>query len=1451
MRLSYSDGHRLRTVSIRAPRHTSWAAVAARLGMPSTTGFAAEYAGTTVPLTPHLVLGSPPLVHGAVVARGAAGSSPELRAPVSLRVTSGPDVGGCYALRPGHRLIVGRGQWCDVVIDDAGLSRHHLRITTTRDGIVVEDASSTNGTMLGGSTIDGPTVWPPGVPLRAGGTTLDLAPDAGHLGRGRPDGSGGIVVVPRQRPPTAVEPLALPLPEPSTPSAPVPPSVLGWLLPLVVSVVLAVILSMPALMLFGLMAPAMSLGGYAGERRRFRRASAEATRSHREAVTATRAAAQEAVAQEVRRRHDRAPDLAHLIQDAQTTGELLWSRAGEAPIARLGLGRVTTAVAVDGVAETVDRAPIEIDLTGGLVVAGPPDLARAVARSVLLQVAVLHPPGELGITLAGSAHGQDSSAAPVGPASPWDWLAWLPHAAAGDVIRADSVLMVHDLTDDSAAARDLTDHSMTAHGLRPDSASPHAPAAGLTPDVGGAGRTERATTPIPVILCRSLSQAPDVGTTVILRGAVAEVRTQGHGQVVVPDRLSVHRASRVARAMAPLRDGGGHSDSASLPESVSYASISPVALEAHALARSWRDRPRSTGFVLGRGTGGDLRLDLATDGPHALVAGTTGSGKSELLRTLVTSLALGNRPDELVMVLVDYKGGSAFAEAAALPHVVGLITDLDPHLADRALTSLTAELKRRERVLADAGVPDLPAHQGLTGRAPLPRLVIVIDEFRALAEELPGFLDGLVRIAALGRSLGVHLVLATQRPGGVVSADVRANVNLRIALRVRDGSDSYDVIDSPAAADLPEGLPGRALIRTGASPPREVQVATTSTSHATGGEGSADGLSIVTVTDLWGPDTHGAQPHDTADSGQESTLARAVAAATGAAELVGAVPPASPWLPALPRLVPLAGLPEPDEATPEDTIGEPTTVEWTTTEPTTERTKTPGTATTLTTAPGERTAYSVPLLLTDLPAQQCQPVHHWRPLSEGHLGVVGAGRTGRSTVARTVLAGLLSGHPDDVHCYVFDLAGGVGPVGDAPHVGAVLGAADVALGCRVIAHLVRLVADRQRELAAAGHTSLAEQRATGERPWPLVVLVIDGWPRFVELFGEADRGRPLEQVLQVLREGVGAGVVAVVTGDRSLLSGRIASLLPEMWSLRLTDPSDLLMAGLTRAQVPVSMPPGRVIRLRDGVVGQVAVVGASGEGAAQISALTEVVRASTRRESANGHPTDGHPTDGHPTDGPPTDGPAVFTRLPRTVALGRVTAPPSGLLLGLGGDSASPVALPLDPHGVTVAGVLGPPGSGRSTTLRTLAVSARSQGWSVLHVTAEHLRDASCLDPVLADRSATGVLVTVDGLDQVAQTSVEDALLGWLDEAARASGSGPRVLIVAGAPEDFGGFRGLGARVQRERTGIVLQPTSPADGSGLGVAVPTGDEPLPGRGVLVLRGACTAVQVAHADERPE
>ena len=298
--------------------------------------------------------------------------------------------------------------------------------------------------------------------------------------------------------------------------------------------------------------------------------------------------------------------------------------------------------------------------------------------------------------------------------------------------------------------------------------------------------------------------------------------------------------------------------------------------------------------VVGGTAEGPFVIDLVRDGPHVLVGGTTGSGKSEFLRTLVTSLALSSPPDELAFVLVDFKGGAAFGPCTALPHVVGLVTDLDDHLVARALASLRAELRRRERLFAEVGAGDLEGYQ--RRRRPdseaIPRLVVVVDELRALVEELPDFVSGLVRLAALGRSLGVHLVLATQRPSGAVSAEIQANVSLRIAFRMRDRSDSLDVLDDDAAAVISPGTPGRALARGGDGVLVSFQAATTSAPPA----GSTAAIRVR-------PASSGEESLDRSPVGDGETT-RLVDAVRGAHRLTGGRRPAAPWLAPLPDVVP-------------------------------------------------------------------------------------------------------------------------------------------------------------------------------------------------------------------------------------------------------------------------------------------------------------------------------------------------------------------------------------------------------------------------------------------------------------------------------------------------------------------------------------------------------------------
>ena len=185
-------------------------------------------------------------------------------------------------------------------------------------------------------------------------------------------------------------------------------------------------------------------------------------------------------------------------------------------------------------------------------------------------------------------------------------------------------------------------------------------------------------------------------------------------------------------------------------------------------------------------------------------------------------MAAAHSPQRVTFLLVDYKGGSAFRECVHLPHTVGLVTDLSPHLVRRALRSLGAELTYREHLFAAKHVKDLQELEKTGDPETPPSLVIVVDEFAALVHEVPEFVDGVVNVAQRGRSLGLHLVLATQRPAGVIKDNLRANTNLRLALRMADEADSADVLGSAEAAHFDPALPGRAVSKTGPGTARAV-----------------------------------------------------------------------------------------------------------------------------------------------------------------------------------------------------------------------------------------------------------------------------------------------------------------------------------------------------------------------------------------------------------------------------------------------------------------------------------------------------------------------------------------------------------------------------------------------------------------------------------------------------
>ncbi|TFC56353.1 hypothetical protein E3O62_12870 [Cryobacterium sp. TMT2-15-1] len=466
----------------------------------------------------------------------------------------------------------------------------------------------------------------------------------------------------------------------------------------------------------------------------------------------------------------------------------------------LGSGAVPSGLRLDGGAApdehrdvrdwaaTLTEAPIDADAGGGIGIVGPLSLGQALARGLLVQLACSLAPDQVGLTV---------------PDRGWEWSVALPHD-----------------TGPSCARRLVI--CQAPSGQAPSGGAPSGGAPWGPPPVSG----------LVIALAGTLAELP-WGCDTIVRvqgpGRAEVLRSSVHawGSGFRPELITVEQAIVVARVLRARAAAAGLVQNARrVPASVALGELS--GFQPGYRAPHGQTQSRNLRCVIGVGEAGEVSLDLVGAGPHAVVGGTTGSGKSELLVTWVAAMAAVAGPDEVTFLLVDFKGGAAFGPLCALPHCVGLITDLDVHQAARALTSLAAELRYRERVLGRAGARDIVDLRMQDAGGVLPRLVIVVDEFATMLTAFPDLHALFVDIAARGRSLGVHLILCTQRPTGVVRDALLANCTLRVSLRVNNRADSVAVLGTDAAAALGADQAGRCLIAADASGPVLCQVATTS-----------------------------------------------------------------------------------------------------------------------------------------------------------------------------------------------------------------------------------------------------------------------------------------------------------------------------------------------------------------------------------------------------------------------------------------------------------------------------------------------------------------------------------------------------------------------------------------------------------------------------------------------
>jgi S-DNA-T family DNA segregation ATPase FtsK/SpoIIIE len=1407
-------------------------------------------------------LADSPIMDGCVVSIGdpAGCRRSEPAGVAEIRVASGPAAGALYRLAFGAADIGGPvphgvqgAEAADLVIGDPAIPPIALRVQVDQRGCQVAPFGSMR-VLLDRKPLTSAASWGPGQQIAVGDTLLDLAPYEPPDAALHPSQDGAGLEFnrpPRLLPPGQAARFQLPSPPGKPERRPVP--ILMAVVPIVLGVAMAYFLRQVYMLAMAAFSPVMLLGSYVSDRRHGRKSHARAEADYREHKATVERDARDALeAERLRRRHD-CPDPATVRSIASGPRRRLWERRRTDPdylLLRAGTADLPSAVELTDPTQDEHRrrrfwlipdAPVTVPLAERAVVgiAGPADVARAAGRWLVAQIAVLHSPQDVQICVLTDSGGQAA----------WEWARWLPHCRPAACCPAEgqncAALIGNDAETvaariaelqaiitarrDALAGRQVSqarfsrDIVVVFDGSRKLRSLPGA--IGVLREGGQVGvycicldADERL---LPAECHAVIAAGPD-GTLV-----VQQMNSPAIGPVR-PEYVTAAWSDRLARSIAPVRDVSGDDEDAGLPDACRLLDV--IGLEppaAQAIAARWNVGGRSTFAVIGESYDGPFGIDLCKDGPHGLIAGTTGAGKSELLQTMIASLACVNRPDAMTFVLVDYKGGSAFKDCVHLPHVVGMVTDLDAHLTQRALTSLSAELTRRERILAAAGVKDIEDYTAQLEReargrradglmVPMPRLVIVIDEFASLARDLPDFVTGLVGLAQRGRSLGIHLILATQRPSGVVSADIRANTNLRIALRVTDATESADVIEAPDAGYISRATPGRGYVRLGHASLVPFQAGRIG-GQRPGADPGAPGTRGPTASRPWvrpvnwrGLGRPEPPPPSARAQGDEEVtdLKVLVTQVQHAAAGLGIGAQRSPWLAPLPRTLLLGEMPG---------AGRP-----------------PG--------PGQE---PIPFGLTDLPEVQRQRPAALHLGTFGHLMAAGAPWSGRSQLLRTIAASIaVTSSCADAHLYGIDCGNGaLLPIADLPHCGAVVTRTQAERATRLVSRLVAELARRQDLLAEGGYAGLTEQRAAvppADR-LPHLFVLLDRWEGFTTTLGETGGGALTDAIIQILAEGASAGVHLVMTGDRSLLAGRIAAMCEDKLAFKLAEKDDYALIGLRPRTLPDDIPPGRAYQAGTGAETQVALLAPDPSGQAQAAAL--------RRIAAWSAELDG----GVPLSLRPFRVDALPSRI--TFDDAWKLRPPAAAhrplwgLAGVGGDELTALGPDLS-DGMPAFVVAGPARSGRSTVLASMTRSFLAGGAQVILVTPRPspLRSLASIPGIV--RSFTGPDLSEDELT-AAITSLtapgvvvmDDAeLLTDCDAAGELSkiitrGAGRSLaLVCAGDPDSLAsGFGGWQADARRARRGCLTAPQTLPEGELIGARLThahTGHPVKPGKALL-------------------
>lgn len=503
---------------------------------------------------------------------------------------------------------------------------------------------------------------------------------------------------------------------------------------------------------------------------------------------------------------------------------------------------------------------------------------------------------------------------------------------------------------------------------------------------------------------------------------------------------------------------------------------------------------QSMSAPIGVSKAGVISLDLhdKAHGPHGLVAGTTGAGKSEILQTYIMSMATLYHPYEVGFVIIDFKGGGMTEQFKSLPHMMGTITNLDGKEINRSLKSIRAERKKRERLFAEAGVNHIDKYimKFRNGEAsiPLPHLILIVDEFAELKAEQPDFMKELISTARVGRSLGIHLILATQKPSGQVDEQIWSNSRFKLCLKVQSQQDSNEVLKSPLAAEIKE--PGRAYLQVGNNEIFELFQSAYSGAPEHVDDSRMKKFTIYEISDS-GKKIPVYQQKNTQENANDRTqLDAMVQYIKHYCDSTGLYKLPNIYLPALKQVI---------EFPKKEQLG--------------------------------RVPHHIiaDIGIYDDPDNQVQS-GFTVDLSEQNMMIIGSAQTGKTNLIQTVIRSLTSKYSSkEVNLYILDFASMyLKNFEELHHVGGVVTPSEDEKFKNLFKLLDTEIAIRKERLLSAGVSSFLSYKEMGNTDLPHIVIVIDNHTLLNELYLQDE-----DKLLPICREGLSLGISVVIANSQT------------------------------------------------------------------------------------------------------------------------------------------------------------------------------------------------------------------------------------------------------------------------------------------------------------------------------